>query len=209
MGDAWSPERSFIVGVGVSCSDGPCGHLRRLIVDPEAGKLTHLAVRPEGLEPGRLVPADQVASAGREIRLRCTQDQLVHFEIDEAAPGAGPDPAQGVVGTADATPGGVGGIEQITGYGNLPSPRDRIPAGGVEVRRGEPVYSGEREIGRAEGLTVGPDGRQVTHLVLGTGRFRGRKRVAVPVAHVTDFGDGIQLDLTKAQVRELPVVRLE
>jgi hypothetical protein len=56
----------FTLGSEVSCSDGVCGQLRRVIVDPTDRKATHLVVGPKhwtGI--GRLVPMDQVAAGGR------------------------------------------------------------------------------------------------------------------------------------------------
>lgn len=196
----------LIIGAGVRCGDGPGGHLRRLIVDPEEQRLTYLAVRPEGLRPGRLVPAGQVVSGGRDVLLRCSTADFARFELDEARPGAGADPTAGLPGAA---PGGVAGIEQITGYGNQAPTRDLIPVGGADVRHGEPVYAREREVGRAEGLGIDLHQQLIICLVLAVGRLRGRKRLAVPIGHVLTFGDGIQLDLTKSQVGDLPRIPRE
>ena len=37
---------NFIIGTSVVCTDSPCGHLERAVIDPEALTLTHLAVEP-------------------------------------------------------------------------------------------------------------------------------------------------------------------
>ncbi len=34
----------FSIGANASCSDGPCGELTRLIVDPETQAVTHLVI---------------------------------------------------------------------------------------------------------------------------------------------------------------------
>jgi len=47
----------FTIGAEASCSDGACGEVTRVIVDPVAAAVAHLVVEPEhrrGL--GRLVP---------------------------------------------------------------------------------------------------------------------------------------------------------
>lgn len=194
------------LGVVVRCSDGPCGHLRRLIVDPAEAKLTFLAVRSEGLQPGRVVPAEQLVSGGSEVWLRCSKAEFADFELDEVRPGAGADPTDGLRGTTSS---GAESFEQMTGFGNREPARELIPAGGVDLRRGEPVYAGERQVGRAEGLRIDLAHQLITHLVLAGGHFWGRKRVAVPIGHVTTFGDGIQLDLTKGQVSALPRIAEE
>ena len=63
----------FTIGSEVVCSEGACGDLRRVVVNPVARALTHLVVEPRFQEgTGRLVPIDLVDSAANEIRLRCT-----------------------------------------------------------------------------------------------------------------------------------------
>ncbi|MGA8455050.1 MAG: hypothetical protein WB800_06580, partial [Streptosporangiaceae bacterium] len=53
----------FSMGADASCSDGPCGKLTRLIVDPETQAVTHLVIGPKHRgERGRLVPIDLVDS---------------------------------------------------------------------------------------------------------------------------------------------------
>lgn len=73
----------FTIGVRVRCSDGVCGELRRVVVDPVARTLTHLVVEaPHRKGTGRLVPVDLVDSADKEIGLRCTVSE---FDVLEPA----------------------------------------------------------------------------------------------------------------------------
>lgn len=199
-------ETQLMIGAEVRCSDGPGGHLRRVIVDPADNRLTHLAVRPDGLQSGRLVPADQVVSADGGVLLRCSTAEFARFEADEVVPESGPGVPRG---PGQPVAPGVTGIEQDTGYGNQMPTRERIPAGGVQVRHGEPVYAAEREVGQTQGVGVDLEDRYVTHLLLDSGHFWGRKRVAVPSGHVAYVGDVIQLDLTKDEVRDLPSLEVE
>jgi len=46
----------------------------------------------------------------------------------------------------------------------------------------------------------------VTHVLLQEGHLWGRKEVAIPISAVTGADDGIGLNLTKDQVRDLPPV---
>jgi hypothetical protein len=62
-----------MLGAKASCSDGSCGEVCRLIINPAGGTVTHLVVKPKHRhEPGRLVPVDLVDTPAGEIRLRCT-----------------------------------------------------------------------------------------------------------------------------------------
>jgi hypothetical protein len=52
---------------------------------------------------------------------------------------------------------------------------------------------------------VDPGGHHVTHVLLQTGRMRGRKEVAIPISAVTKIGTMIiHLSLTRHQVKDRP-----
>ena len=73
----------FSIGSEVVCSDGACGEIRRVVVNPVARALTHLVVEPRSRQgKGRLVPIDLAESAGTEVRLNCT---LTEFHALEEA----------------------------------------------------------------------------------------------------------------------------
>ena len=70
------------------------------------------------------------------------------------------------------------------------------------MRRGEKVHAADGDIGRLQGLVV--DGEQPRHLRAAVqGHWWGKKEVAIPIEHVTDAIFGVQLDLTKGQVKDL------
>src|ERR1700733_9965175 len=74
----------FTIGAEASCSDGTCGEVTRVIVDPVAEAVTHLVVEPEhrrGL--GRLVPLGLVDATSGQGRLRCTQAEFENLEPAE------------------------------------------------------------------------------------------------------------------------------
>lgn len=87
-----SDTTEFTIGSEVSCSDGMCGKLTRVVVDPVARSLTHLVVEPKhGRGQDRLVPVDLVDSAGEEIRVRCSTaefGELENAEETQFLPGA-------------------------------------------------------------------------------------------------------------------------
>ena len=209
-----SETTQFTIGSDVSCSDGTCGELRRVVVDPIARALTHLVVEAKhGQGMGHLVPVDLVSSAGAEIHLRCTVAQfeaLENAEETQFLPGAsgqwgyGQDQmlSQPYYGL------GMGGMGMGGGRGPQPITVDRIPVGEVEVRRGEHVYATDGPIGRVQGLVVDPSDHHVTHVLLDEGHLWGKKRVAIPIGAVSGVDDGVKLNLTKDEVRDLPEVDL-
>jgi sporulation protein YlmC with PRC-barrel domain len=215
---------TLTMGSEVRCTDGVCGTLRRVVVDPVARKLTHLVVEPRDREPdGRLVPLALVSSVGKEIELTCPFAEFERLEQAQelwfvsGARGqwgyqqqdmvSWPYYGLGVTG-AGAGIGGMGGNWSARSEGRTAS-HERVPAGEVQVRRGEHVHATDGHIGRVQGLVVDPADHHVTHVLLEEGHLWGQKQVAIPVGSVNGVEDGVRLDLTKDQVRDLPPVELD
>ena len=92
--------------------------------------------------------------------------------------------------------------EPVGTYGSL-------PPGEVGVRRGKPVYATDGEIGQVEGLVIDPGNHHVSHLLLQEGHVFGRRQVVIPIGAVTEVIDGVQLNITKQQVENLPPVNID
>ena len=207
----------FMIGAGANCTDGPCGEVTRVVVDPVAQAVTHLVVEPKGRRGlGRLVPVDLADAAGGEIRLRCTLaefGQLDSAEETQFVPGTrgyaayGPEqvlswPYASLGGGASVAGETVGGISETVTF-------DAVPLGEVEVRRGEHVHATDGDIGQVEGLVIDPRNHHVTHVLLQEGHLWGRKQVAIPISAVTGVEDGIRLSIAKHEVQALPPVDIE
>jgi hypothetical protein len=68
----------YRIGADARCTDGACGQVSRIILNPVTREVTHLAVDPKHRTgPGRLVPADLVDAATGQIRLGCTLANLL------------------------------------------------------------------------------------------------------------------------------------
>jgi len=191
-------EPQFTIGARASCTDGHCGEVRRLIIDPASEIVTHLVIQPgHRQEAGRLVPVRLVETADGEIRLRCTR-----AEFDNLDHAAERDMVAGEEAPQIVEHGGVtGGALRATTV-----LEDVIPVGEEEVGPGDPVHALDGEIGRVQGFLVNPGDDRVTHVLLLEGHLWGRKKVAIPISAVTGVDAGIRLNLTKEQVGELPPV---
>ena len=191
-------EPQFTIGARASCTDGHCGEVRRLIVDPATETVTHLVIQPgHRQEAGRLVPVHLVETADGEIRLRCTRaefDQLDHSAERDMVAGAG---SPEIVERGSLSGAALRGATVL---------EDVIPVGEKEVGPGEQVHALDGEIGRVQGFLVNPGDDRVTHVLLLEGHLWGRKKVAIPMSAVTGVDAGIRLNLTKEQVGELPPV---
>ncbi len=205
-----SETTQFTIGADASCTDGVCGKVIRVVVDPVARAVTHLVVEPkhrQGL--GRLVPLDLVEATTGEVRLRCTMaefETLDYAEETQFLPGSGDYAGYGPEQTLSWPYYGLGGS-----MGNISQPiiNDKIPLGEIAVRRGEQVHATDGDIGRVQGLVIDPGDRRVTHVLLQEGHLWGRKEVAIPIGAVIRVDDGIQLSITKQEVQDLPPVDVD
>ena len=210
----------FTIGADASCTDGVCGEVSRVVVDPVARAVTHLVVEPkhrEGL--GRLVPLDLVDATTGEVRIRCTLaefEKLDHAEETQFLAGstgvAGYGPGQALSWPYYGLGMGRGmglGMGTVIGNASEPVISDTIPLGEVAVRRGEQVHATDGDIGKVQGLVINAD-RHVTHVLLQEGHLWGRKEVAIPIGAVIGVDvDGIRLNLTKQDVQDLPSVDVD
>ncbi|MFI8460997.1 hypothetical protein [Kitasatospora sp. NPDC085464] len=209
----------YRIGAEVRCTDEDCGRLDRVVVDPVAAEVTHLVVA-DRLVPADLVEHPAVPDDGSDgtLRLRCTRADLekldpaveAHYlETDPSSPGYGPGealllPYYGLgAGTAGLTPGLLfpvadPGLEQ----------HDRVPAGEVQIRRGDQVEAEDGAIGKVRGLAVDPADHAVTHVLLQEGHLWGRKTVAIPIRQTYWSGGLLHVRLTKDEVADLPPAEL-
>ena len=219
-----SEPTEFTIGSEVSCSDGACGELRRVVIDPVARALTHLVVEPKhGPARGHLVPVNLVVSASEGITLRCTTsefEKLDEAEETQFIPGGNTQFGYGKdemlswpyygLGVGGGPLGDVfAGTRGNDAPGGHVVTNDLVPGGEVLVRRGEHVHATDGTIGKVKGLVIHPGDHCVTHVLLDEGHLWGQKRVAIPISAVKDVEDGVRLNLTKDEVRDLPPVQVD
>ncbi len=206
----------FRIGAEATCSDGPCGKVSRLVMDPVALTVTHLVIEPKHRrDRGRLVPVHLVDTTADHLALRCSIaefDKLDPAEevdlVEDLDYGGGYGQAEAVQGYGAM--GGVGGsgmgIGMSLGHNTPVVVEDVVPLGDVDVERGERVHALDGEIGQVQGFLVDPSDKHVTHVLLQEGHLWGRKEVSIPISAVTGVDAGIRLNITKKQVEDLPPV---
>jgi sporulation protein YlmC with PRC-barrel domain len=205
----------FTIGADATCSDGFGGEVTRVVVDPLTQTVTHLVVEPKHRHTSRLVPLDLVDCSTGEVHLRCT---VTAFDNLDAA-----EETHFILGTDACSGYGSGqvlswpyyglamGMGMGFGMGSVPPAvtSDTIPVGEVAIRRGESVHATDGDIGRVHGLVINPRDRHVTHVLLQEGHLWGRKDVAIPIGAVTGVAHGIELNLTKREIEQLPPVDID
>ncbi len=201
-------EVTLAIGAPAVCRDGFPGELKSLVVDPRTRTLTHLVIEPEGAEGlARLVPLDHADATAEPIRLRYTEaefkdltpaeETLAEFVPGYEVPvqllpvGEGWRPADGPV--ADG-----GTIPQIREMETIPL----VPETEVEESRGDRVHATDGDVGQLHGLSVNPDDGEVLHVLLKRHPW-GHAELAIPIGKVSGFQAGVQLSITKQEVRDL------
>jgi len=208
-----SDTAEYTIGAEVTCSDGVCGDLSRVVVDPVARVLTHLVVAPRhrrGL--GRLVPVDLVDATAERVRLQCSMaefDALDDAEetrfLSEASEQPGYKAGEVLSWPYYGLGMSMGGM--VMGSNPQFLIHDRVPPGEVEVCRGEHVHATDGDIGRIRGLLIDPRDHHVTHVLLEEGHLWGKKEIAIPIGAVREVAaDGVRLNLTRDEVRDLPLI---
>jgi hypothetical protein len=160
-----------------------------------------------------LVPIDLVDATAEGIRLRCSSAEFDALEDAEETCFLSEASEQMGYGAGEALSWpyyGLGAGMGMGGIGMTGNPQfivDRVPAGEVAVRRGEHVHATDGNIGRVQGLVIDPKDHHVTHVLLQEGHLWGKKQIAVPIGAVKDVAaDGVQLNLARDEVRDLPPV---
>jgi len=171
----------------VHCTDGHCGSLARLVIEPDTKTVSHLAVEVPGFTgASRLVPIDLVREAGDAVLLGCTRADFGAFEHGEETHVA---------------------PEYVIRGGGLPFAYltlDRVPAGDVEVSGEEGIEATDGHIGHLRGLQVDAIGFEITDVLLEIGHLSGKRTVEVPASAITQIsGDEMKLSMSKAQVADL------
>jgi len=218
-GGGMADATSFMIGATARCGDGECGLVKKVVIDPVARTVTHLVVEPrhrQGL--GKLVPVDLAESADGGVLLRCSLaefERLDWAEETQFVPGTRGYAEYGreqvlswpYYGVHGGQAGGVSGAD--VPWTSETVTQDTVPAGEVEVRRGEPVYATDGPIGHVHGLGMDPASHRVSHVLLAEGHLWGRKEVAIPVGAIADVSDGIKLRITRQEVADLPPVTVD
>lgn len=204
---------TLVIGTDAVCSDGYRGEVQGVVIDPASGTVTHVVVEPKGRSGlARLVPFDLADMQPGQLALRCSQTEFKNLDaaeetLAEFVPGY-PVPVQLLPpGWRDA------GGPTVAG-GSIPRiPEqeiiDIVPPGEVAERRGDHVHATDGDVGEVHALRVDPRSRQVTHVLLREGPVWARKEVAIPFGQVSGFDGGLQLTMTRQQVRDLPRVDAE
>jgi hypothetical protein len=198
------------VGAEVSCTDGLCGKLTYVLINPVTEKGTHLVVKQTTAHhPECMVPVELVAAMSNDmIQLKCTRDQLQHMDlfvqthyIHEPMPQSEYDSGY-VVSTHLMWPFAVSDSMAWVSVDE-----QQMPIGELAVRRGTRVKATDGNVGHVDEFLVHPGTGNITHLVMREGHLWGKKEVSIPVSAILKTReDTVLLKLNKLEIEALPSI---
>jgi hypothetical protein len=201
-------EVTLAIGAAAACTDGFRGELKGLVVEPRARAVTHLVIEPEHAQGlARLVPLDHADATAEPIRLGYTEaefkdlgpaeETLAEFVPGYEVPvqllpaGEGWRPADGPVADGETIP-------QIREMETIPL----VPDTEVEESRDDDVHATDGHVGQLHGLRVNPDNGEVLSVLVKRHPW-GHAELAVPIGKVSGFEAGVQLSITRQEVKDL------
>ena len=202
-------EVTLAIGAATVCTDGFPGELKSLVVDPRARAVTHLVIEPEGGHGlARLVPLDHANAAAEPIRLGYTEaefkdlgpaeETLAEFVPGYEVPVQLLPVGEGWRGAGGPVADGEAITPQIREMETIPL----VPETEVEESRGDQVRATDGNVGQFHGLRVNPDNGEVLHVLVKRHPW-GHAELAVPIGQVSGFEAGVQLSITKREVKDL------
>lgn len=201
---------------------GQTGHLVPIgLVDTSADRTASAAGGDPDSDPAG-DPAEGAAQGAGGIRLTCTMAEFEALEAAEETKLAGGGSEEwryeqdqiaahhdglGLRGGIGIGPGGLGSAPLFPSGSGFVT-RDQVPPGEVQISGGEHVQAVDGAIGRVHGVAADRVDHHVTHVLLDKGHLWGQRTVAIPIEAIADVDEGVRVNLTKAEVRDLPPIDL-
>lgn len=197
----------FVIGTRVYCTDGDCGRLSKVVVDPHTQRVTDLIVEKGFLlTTDRVLPIDLVNRASAEgIYLTLSGKELKDYpeyreiEFKEPAPG---------VQAGEYNRGDVRCWQNQYSLACeepvIPMVRRRVREGVSSelavIERGTPVKNAQGTVGYVDHVLVSPKSGEITHLVIRKGLVPYYP--ILPVSEVQEVSDeAVTIDLMDEQIK--------
>ncbi len=197
------------LNVQVECKDGVCGRSAFVLINPVAGKVSHLVVR-EDVSPHKeyIVPIEEVEETIADtIILRCSKGDIKKMEpfmvtryIEDKKPSRYAYSAMYGAGSAYYLPFNTAEITV-----SRPVEFEQLPPGELAVYRGTRIEATDGAVGKVDEFVVNPENNHITHLVMREGHLWGKKDVIIPLSAIEKtYEDIVYLKLNKKQIEALP-----
>ena len=213
MGEGCELPLLFDIGVEVSCTDGRCGRLSRVVMDPATEQVTFLVVARRGRErDARVVPIANVQGTGESaVRLgmdsgdldRCRKYKEIEFKV----PSVGWNNSRYQPNDVRYS---MSPYEGIGGESLVPTRKhhlhEGIPFGAEVIGNGTKVRDAQGGVGEVDHVLVDCTAGHVTHVVIRHGLISDYTIVPVSMIASVDE-DGVVLNVRRTDLRALPKYR--
>ncbi len=200
------------LNVEVRCTDGACGRSSAIIVNRLTRRVSSFVVQDGPAE--YIVPIDAVAeSSATGISLCWSRERLTQADPFVKEMPASEEQLE-ILGDAMAGSSVLGpytspdAAYMVESLSNATVPEEQVGPNELAIHRDARVAARDGDVGQVDELIVDPETSAISHLVLRTGHFWGKRDVAIPleqVDHVED--DVIYLKLDKKAIEQLPAAR--
>lgn len=194
------------INAKVSCTDGDCGQITCVIVNPVTDDLTHIVIREDPFpHEERLVPVKFIQETTPDaVQLNCTladfsrMDHFIKHEYIELDKSYGGYSAGRYVYLPYASP-----IDED--YMDIE--HERVPAGELAIHRGADVEATDGRIGKIDEFLVEPASGHITHMIMREGHIWDQKEVTIPTSEIDHVEDNIvYLSVSKDDISALPTI---
>jgi sporulation protein YlmC with PRC-barrel domain len=221
----------FTIGMPALATDGACGEVADLVVDPITWKVTHLVIEPpQRHDRSRLVPIAGVTWTDQTVALSLSMAQVAACppveETDfiplESWPHENVSWDDGITRVLSwpyypygalrnagyiGYPYGYGTGREWGGLPMVTTSYDRLPNHTVEIRRNSDVVSSDdHTVGQVDGFAVDTSGK-ITHLILEHGHLWDHRDITIPLDDIKSVtSDRVELKVRKDEVGSYPSV---
>ena len=187
-------DATFTIGSPATCTDGHCGKVIKVVVDPVARELTHLVVEPEHRSRTRPPGAARPGQFGRGRRRSCATPSTSstpcrNAEENDFLPG-GSGYEDYAAHEAYYWPyfGIEGGPDPLVANASAIVTHDTSPPAKSACAAATPCTPPTGRSARWKGWSSTRPAGHVTHVLLQEGHLWGRKDVAIPIGAVDPHG---------------------
>ena len=192
------------LGAKVICSDGECGKLTAVVVNPVSQEVTHLVVAHEYGD--YMVPLLYVTESDHEhIKLSCTAEELSQLPPFKDVEFIGDPEVPSMLYDVYAAP-------YVTTYPMETEfmEKELVPPGELAIRRGDPVNATDGHVGEVGEFVVDNESGHISHVVLKKGHLWGKREVTLGMSLIDRVEEGVvYLNIDKKAVEALPAVKIK
>jgi sporulation protein YlmC with PRC-barrel domain len=199
------------INAKVFCTDGECGHLTCVLINPANKKITHVIVKERGmLGQERMVSVEDIVdSLPEKLTLRLDKESFRRLEnFTSIKYVSGEDPFGAYLPEHYYLhPFVMPAYDSEYDYNTYYKQVENIPAGELAIYQGAEVFATDGRIGKVDEFLVSPKDNKITHLVLREGHIWDQKHVTIPLSAIDHINiDGVHLTLTKDAISRLPAI---